>query len=148
MWIQIYLGQHIWQIQVQIYLVWNFLANTNMNIFWFLFLGINKYIWTFQKGANINTNIIIQTDICKYEYKCKYYTTQNLIKIKKIYLFMDIKALSSLQIQVHLCCKKWQIQIRIFKLLFANTNRIIWIGICEYKYKHSSHTDLDLKSRK
>ena len=36
-----------------------------------------KYIWVYQKWANMNTNNIVRTDICKDEYEHKYYHTQN-----------------------------------------------------------------------
>ena len=31
-----------------------------------------KYIWTYLNSANMNTNLIIQTDIWKYKYKYEY----------------------------------------------------------------------------
>ena len=60
-----------WQIRIQIYSGWNFLAKTN--IFGSHFLDECEYIWVYQKWANMNTNIL--TDICKFKYKYKYYHT-------------------------------------------------------------------------
>ena len=58
------------------------MANTNTNIFGSNFLDEyeHKYIWVYRKWANMNTNTIIWTDICKYKYKYYYYKK----KIKKI----------------------------------------------------------------
>ena len=49
---------------------------------------VRKYIQMYQKWANINKNTIIQSFICKYEYKYGYNHTQN----KKIDMSIDIKA--------------------------------------------------------
>ena len=50
----------------------------NMYIFWAHFVDKYKYkyIQVYQKWANMNTNTIIWTDICEYEYKYEYYHTQ------------------------------------------------------------------------
>ena len=64
-----------------------------MNIFGSHFLDKYeyKYIWVYQKWANMKTNMIIWTDICEYKYKYKYNYTQNQKNI--IDMFMDMKAI-------------------------------------------------------
>ena len=53
--------------------------------------------WFYQNRANMNTNTIIWTDICIYEYKC--YHTQNKINI---YVY-EYKSYESMQMYVHMC---------------------------------------------
>ena len=58
---------------------WIFLAYTNTIISRINFLDKYeyKYIWVYQKLANMNTNTIIRTDICEYKYEYEYYHIQN-----------------------------------------------------------------------
>ena len=46
-----------------------------------------KYIWVDQKWANMNKNMIIQADTCKYKYKQEYYHSQKLNKNIYVYWY-------------------------------------------------------------
>ena len=71
----------------------------NMNIFGFHFLDKYKYIWAYQKWANSNTNTIIGTDSCKYEYNYEYHRTKKNV-------FIDMKAIKVWQL-MHICAIKY-----------------------------------------
>ena len=61
-----------------------------MNIFGFHFLDEYKYkyIWAYQKWANMNTNTIIWTDICEYKYK---YYQKNKYIYRYVYEYKSYK---------------------------------------------------------
>ena len=66
----------------------------------------------------MNTNKIIQNAICEHEYEFEYYNTHIILKK----CVSGYKSHKSMQI-MYICAR---IQIRIFGLVFANTNKNIW----------------------
>ena len=72
----------------------------NTNIFGSHFLDEYEYeyIRAYQKWANINTDMIIWTDICEHEHECEYYHIKN----KKINRYIyGYKSYTSMQIIAH-----------------------------------------------
>ena len=76
-----------------------------MTTFGFNFLNEYKYeyIRNYQKWANMNTNMIIWTDICEYEYKYEYYRTKQKLR------FYRYESYKSRTMNALMCKKKYKI---------------------------------------
>ena len=73
----------------------------------------------------MNKNTIIQTDICKYEYKYEYYNKHN-----KKNMFVDIKAIKVLKL-MFICAKIYKLWCLVYSIFFKQ-NFLIWINIFFY----------------
>ena len=75
-----------------------------MTTFGFNFLDEYKYEYVrdYQKWANMNTNMIIWTDICKNKYKYEYYRTKQKLR------FYRYESYKSMTMNALMCKKKIQ----------------------------------------